>query len=255
MALWLAGTLATRDIPVLYLDWEFSGKEHRKRLERLFRPAPNHLKLRYLRCDSPLIRIIDGVLAEIRRWSIRYVVCDSIGFALEGSPLDPEPATRYFGAVRRFNCGSLHLAHIAKHQEEGRDPTIFGSNYFRAGARSAWYIERATENADDELRLGLYHRKLNGGRQRHRPLAYRMLFDSSRTRIEPIEVESVDELAAHLPMVQRIRKALDEGPLTIKRLSEDLASTPNIVRAVLAKHKSQFVRLGEKISLKQGMAF
>lgn len=249
IALWLAGTLAVRDIPVLYLDWEFSAEEHRKRLERLFQPAPSPARFRYKRCERPLIRIVDGVMADIRRWGIRYVVCDSIGFAVEGSPLDPEAATRYFAAVRRFNCGSLHLAHIAKHQEDGKDATIFGSAFFKAGARSAWYIEKTSENARDELKVGLYHRKFNGGHLQAGNQGYKFTFAPERTLVHPIELDSVDELAVHLPMVQRIRKVLQDGPLTVKRLAEDLASSPNIVRAVIAKHKSQFIRIGDRISL------
>lgn len=251
LALWLAGTLAQRGIPVLYLDWEFSGSEHRKRLDRLFQPTPNHAVLRYRRCDRPLVRIISGVVTDIRKWSIQYVICDSIGFAIEGSPLDAEAATNYFAAVRRLNCGSLHLAHIAKHQEEGKDPTIFGSNFFKAGARSAWYIDRTLDNPEDEIRVGLYHRKFNAGRQQRKPLGYRITFDTHRTRIEPIDIEAVDELAAQLPLVQRLRTALADGPLSVKRLAEDLASTSNVVRAVVAKHKSSFIRTGDKIALLQ----
>ena len=256
LAVWAAGTLALRGIPVLYLDWELSGSRHRKRVERLFQPPPNASQFRYLRCENPLIRIIDGILAEIRRWKIRYVVCDSIGWGVEGSPMDPEAATRYFNAVRRFNCGSLHLAHIAKNQEEGKDPTIFGSNFFRAGARSAWYVEKATDNPDHEIRIGLFQRKNLDGPEQRTPLGYRLVFGHHRTQVLPVALESIDELAVRLPMVDRIRAALASGPVSVKRLAEDLGSQPNIVRAVLAKHKSQFVRLGDKVNLKQpGMDF
>jgi hypothetical protein len=248
IALWLAGTLAQRDLPVLYLDWEFSAEEHRKRLERLFQPAPKPSHFRYKRCERPLIRIVDGVMADIRRWGIRYVVCDSIGFAVEGSPLDPEAATRYFAAVRRFNCGSLHLAHIAKHQDEGKDATIFGSTFFKAGARSAWYIEKTTENSRDDLKVGLYQRKFNGG-PAGANLGFQFTFDRTRTVVQPLDIETVDELTIHLPVLHRIRKALQSGPLSVKQLAEDLASSPNIIRAVVAKHKSQFLRQGQKISL------
>lgn len=251
LALWIAGTLAQRDIPVLYLDWEFSGVAHRERLSRLFRPMPSARLLRYRRCDRPLVRILDGVLADIGRWSIGYVICDSIGFAIEGSAIEDEAATRYFGAARRFNCGSLHLAHIAKHQIEGQQPSIYGSNFFKAGARSAWYIERTTDNPANEIRVGLYHRKFNGGALQQEPLGYRVAFSPQTTSIEPIDLTSVDELAMQLPMLQRVRSALAKEPLTVKALAEDLASTPNIVRAVLAKHKSNFVRVGNKVGLLQ----
>jgi hypothetical protein len=249
LALWLSGTLAQRGIPVLYLDWEFSGSEHKKRLERLFSPPPSPQVMRYHRCDKPFIRMLDWIAGEVKKWKIQYLVCDSIGFAVEGSPLDAEAATRYFTSLRRFNVGSLHLAHIAKAQDEGKDATIFGSNYFRAGARSAWYIERTTDNPDDEIRVGLYHRKFNGGREQRKPLGFKLAFETKRTRIEAINLETVDELAANLPLIQRLRKTLADGPMAYKRLSEDLATPQNVLRSCIAKHKSSFIRVGDKLGL------
>jgi hypothetical protein len=53
LALYIAGQLARRGLSVLFADWEFSGDDHRERLERLF--GANMPDVRYVRCDRPLV--------------------------------------------------------------------------------------------------------------------------------------------------------------------------------------------------------
>lgn len=247
LAIWLCTELARRDFPVLYVDWEGSRDEQRRRFEQLCTPMPKTVY--YLRRDRPLVRVIDGLVQTIRERKIRYVVCDSIGFALEGSPLDSEAATQYFAASRRFGCGSLHLAHPPKNVDEGREATIFGSQFFKAGARSAWYVDRAKENAHDEMKIGLYHRKFNGGRLSD-PLNYRFGFGEHRTKVERITADAVEELSVNLPMHDRIARELTrQGSLTIKQIADELGSAPNVIRARLSRHRNLFLRTGTKWSL------
>ena len=127
---------------------------------------------------------------------------------------------------------------------------IYGnSNFFRHGARSVWYIERAKENPKGEIRFGLYQRKNNLG-ETAKPLAYRLLFRGDRSIIEPIQVENVDELAAVLPLLDRMKRALQGGAMTAKALSEDLTAPIVSVRSVLNRHSSHFVKVGNKIGLR-----
>lgn len=248
-AMWVAGVLATRDISVLYADWEFSQKEHRRRLERLFQPMPK--RLHYVRCEAPLVRDADRLTRMVREYDCQYVICDSIGFAVEGAAETHDAARGYFRGLRQLGVGTLSIAHIPAQTEEGKDPKIFGSTFFKAGARSAWYIERAHENPEGEIRFGLHHRKTNVGALLA-SRAYKLAFGKNRTTVESIDLEAVDELSVQLPMIQRIRKHLSEvdAPMSVKKLAEELASTPNIIRATIAKHKSTFMRLGDKVALK-----
>ena len=158
-AMWLAGRLAARGIPVLYADWEFSIRDHRRRFGRLFQPMPPCLF--YVRCDRPIKDEIERLTRLVRLHACQYIVCDSMVFALEGAAEGSEQAGIYFRALRQLRIGSLNLAHIAKGDAEEETP--FGSVFFSNGARSVWYSHRAQQSPFGLLRMGLYHRKTNVG--------------------------------------------------------------------------------------------
>src|SRR6185295_4067956 len=154
----------------------------------------------------------------------------------------------YFRHLRQLKIGSLSIAHIPKQYGDNQEAQVFGSVFFRHGARSIWFIERASENPPGELRFGLYHRKNNTG-EKLAPRGYKLIFRGARTLIEPVDVQNVDELAAALPAIDRIRRFLKEGPATPKQIGEELNLAISHVRAVLSRHKSQFLKLGTKIHL------
>lgn len=246
LALYVAGMLAQMDVNVLYADWEFSLQEHRKRLGELFHPMPRNVF--YARCDSPASQQVDRLDRLKREHKCHYIVCDSIGFALDGPAESQEGATKYFRSLRQLNIGSLSLAHIPKQYDDGREAQIFGSTFFRAGARSAWFVEKATTNPRGEMRVGLHHRKSNVGALLQ-PKGYRILFEHGRVRLEKINIKEVDELTLQLPLLERMKMQLANGALTLKQLSEDLAVPPASVRSILSRHKSAFVKMGNKYGL------
>lgn len=246
-ALWLAGKLAEMGVPVLYIDWEFADLEHRRRLSRLFAPMPKGVL--YVRCDRPLKQEIDRLRRLVHEHGIGYVIGDSLGFAVEGPAESQEGASAYFRYLRCLGVGSLSIGHTPKFREEGKDPEIFGSIFFKAGARSIWYIDRVREAPRGELQFGLYHRKNNLGPIMD-PLGYKFLFRGDRTLVEPMQdIEQVDELAAQLPLVRRIVLALKDGPKTRKELQDELNCTSGTLGAALSRHKSKFVQIGKKYGL------
>lgn len=245
-AMYVVGELARQGIPVLYADWEFAGEEHRKRLARLFNPMPKNLW--YTRCDKPLANDVERIGRMLRDHRCQYLVCDSLGFAVDGRDSGFEGATDFFRALRQFAVGSLNIAHIPKIVDQGKDAQIFGSVFFRHGARSIWFIERAQENPDNQIRFGLYQRKNNLGKQLP-PRGYALIFDPHRTRLEPIDVESVDELCAQLPLKDRMVRLLRSGARSVKELAEDLNTTEGAIRAMASRHASVFLRIGKKLSL------
>lgn len=122
--LWLAGKLAQMGVNVLYADWEFSEREHRKRLQRLFQPMPKGIF--YVRCDTPLAHQADRLHKVIREHACQFLICDSIGFAGDGPAESQETAAKYFKALRQLRVGSLNIAHIPKQSDDGREASIFG---------------------------------------------------------------------------------------------------------------------------------
>ena len=252
-ALWTIGQLAQMGVNVLYADWEFAAIEHRKRLRRLFEPIPRNII--YARCERPLREEADRLSRLIQEHKCQYIVCDSIGFAVEGPAESHEGASAYFRYLRQLGIGSLNIAHMPKHVEEGKDASIFGSVFFRNGARSVWFVQRTFDNPKGEMQIGLYHRKSNVG-ELLQPKGFKFLFDRHRTRVESVNVSVIDELASALPLLDRIKRKLARGALTVKDLAEDLSTSAGAVRATLGRHESLFLRVGRKVALKEtGMEF
>jgi len=245
--MWLAGMLANQDIPVLYADWEFSQSEHRKRLARLFPMMPKNLY--YIRCDHPLKQEVDHLTDIIQKHKIQYIICDSIGFAVDGPAESHEGAAGYFRYLRQLRVGSLNVAHIPKQYDDGREAQIFGSIFFKNGARSVWFIERAKENPSGELRFGLYHRKNNVGAILQ-PKGFKLIFRGSNTLVESVDLKTVEELASGFPLFDRVKAALAGGALSMKALAEDLDSPVPSIRSVLSRHKSYFIKVGTRYGLK-----
>lgn len=246
-AMYLAGCLATLGVPVLYADWEFSLKDHRRRLGRLFAPMPKLLY--YVRCDRPMGEEVDRLIHLIEKHQIKYIVCDSMVFAIDGRAEDSEQAGIYFRAVRQFKIGSLHIAHTTK-SEDDSEKKIFGSVFFHNGARSVWFIERANENPKGELQFGLYHRKSNMG-ELLKPKGYKLVFAGDRTLVQKVDIEDVDELASKLPLMDRMKRALKKGSMSVKALAEATDSKPGSIRKMVSTYSSTFIRVSDKVGLLQ----
>ena len=246
LSMWIAGQLADMGVNVLYADWEFSQAEHKKRLQRLFAPMPKNLL--YIRCEHHLRHETDHLLDVIQKHQIQYIVCDSIGFACEGPADAQEGAAGYFRSLRQLRVGSLNIAHIPKQYDDNREAQIFGSVFFTNGARSVWFIDRAKENPTGELRFGLYHRKNNVGALLQ-PKGFKLVFRGDRTLVEAINLKDVEELAAGYPLLDRLKELLVSGPMTMKAITEELNVTMPLLKSTVSRHRSQFVKVGNKISV------
>lgn len=248
-AMWLAGKLAEMGVNVLYADWEFSKSEHQKRLKKLFRPMPKNLL--YIRCDHSLKQETDHLIDVIQKNKIHYIICDSIGFAVDGPAESQEGAAGYFRYLRQLRVGSLNIAHMPKQSDDTREATVFGSVFWKAGARSIWFIDRAKENPAGEIRFGLYHRKSNVG-ELLKPKGFKLTFRGEITTCEAINLKDVEELAAGFPLLDRMKELLVSSPLTMKQIADELnTSLPN-VKSVLSRHRSQFVKVGTRYSVSSG---
>lgn len=247
ISLWIAGQLAQMfdqqegGGAVGYIDWEFDGIQHKRRLDRLFKPAPRNII--YIRCDSSMHHQTDRLLRLVKQHNIRYAICDSIGFAIDGPAEAQDSARLYFKALRTLGIGTMNLAHIPKAQE-GREAQIFGSVFFKAGARSAWFVEKASDNPRGELRCGVHHRKSNvGGLLASR--GFKLVFEGEHTtRVEMIDPKTVDELTAQLPLLDRVKRELSREKLSVKALADALDVPQGSIKSVLSRHKSQFIKLG-----------
>lgn len=242
-AMWLAGNLAKAGINVLYCDWELAGDDHRNRLERLFQPVPRNVH--YVRCNHPLRDQVDRFQRLLKHHQCQFIVCDSVGPASRapsGRYFDGDLGQEYFGLMRRFGIGSLHIAHPPKNTDDEKQATIIGSAFFGYLARSIWYIQAAENNPKGELAMGFYHHKLTTGAKTE-PCAYKLIFEADRTYVKPTDLKANEELSAKLPLLERILQKLAPGSLTIKELSTFLDVPQNSIRKTITRHGSKFVKL------------
>lgn len=241
LALFVAGCLAQQGVRVLFADWEMDGSDHRERLQQLF--GPDMPAVHYRRYQRPLIDEVEGVRRFVEQEGVQYVVCDSVGFAVNGAPESAEAATGYFQAVRQFGAGvgSLHLAHVTKPKDDAPDPMKpFGSVFFHNSARSTWFIKRTADTGEggDTFALALIHRKTNIGRTRP-PVGLQIAFTEDRVNLTRIDVAGVDEFAKGLPVPLRVRQALKTGALTVSELVEETNARRDTIEKALARGKGK----------------
>ena len=233
LALSICQQLAERGIKCLYIDWEFSGAEHRKRLGQLAGDdIPTDL-LHYVRCASPLVVEVSRLASYVTRHDVRFCVFDSVAYAAGGRPEEAEHATAYMRAVSQIGVGSLHLAHAVKSEEHQESSGPFGSVFWANSARSLWMIKRAPgDGADDHtVEVALTHKKSNTGRLLA-PLGLRLTFATRRTTIQNMDLAS-STLSTTLPLWQRMRALVAAHPMTVEDIAVELAAQPkSVARAV-----------------------
>ncbi len=224
---------------VLYCDWECTGDDHRRRLDRILGTTAKVPTLWYQRCERSLVKMADRLKEIIARRNITMVICDSAGYATEGAPETAESALGYFRAFATLGpVTSLHLAHINKSETGDQKP--FGSQFWHNSARSTWYLKRTDPNPDSsDLTVALIHRKSNSG-PFEIPRGMRLSFEGSETRIMPTDPSVHDELATSLPLWQRMKHELEHGPMTAVALGDILGAKVETVSREARRQKSCF---------------
>lgn len=239
LALYVLGQLSIRGYRVLLVDWELDGMDHRTRLRRLFDgDLPD---VHYLRADRPIGDLTEHVRAIVQRERIDFTVYDSIGVAVGGAPESAELANAYFRSLRRIGGGSLSLAHITKNGEHA-DQRPFGSTFYHNGARATWHL-RAVDQDGDAPTIAVHNRKANMGRLHPAVgLTFRFAPDRGPIRIEGADLADHADLAARLPLWQRMRDLLRRGAKTTGEIAEALDVDPAAVRQTLGRRRLMFTR-------------
>jgi hypothetical protein len=240
LALYWAVRLAALGWRVLFADWEFSGEDHRERLERITGPdMPDGIL--YARCERPLIDEADRLRRIVAEERVDYLIADSVAFACDGPPEAAEVAARYFRALRRIAVGSLNVAHV---RQENGDQKPFGSAFWHNGFRSTVFAKRSTEAEPSLLEVGLFNRKQSTGPS-SRPTGYRIAFADERTTFVPIEVANMVDLANRLTVRQRTVGLLGStGALTMADIAARLdVPVDTVVKTVDRGAGKVFVKL------------
>ncbi len=214
-----------------YVDWELDASDHRLRLGRLC--GDDLPAIVYIKCDRPLVAEVDRIRRLADDDELTYLMYDSAAFAADGPPEAAEVAARYFRAVRQINRGSLHVAHATK--AEGNDSTMpFGSVFWFNGARATWSVSRSETGDPSTVTISVANKKANLGPRRP-AVGYEFAFQGDRTHLQRVDVTDVEDLAARLPIRQRVAALLRRGPMSIAELSAALEAREDSVRKAVER--------------------
>lgn len=240
---------------VLYLDWESGAIEIKQRLRGLCLgmniQQPGN-RLIYRRCFQPLSAEIDTIQQLCAEHQVKLLVVDSVGLACGGEPEKADSVLGFFRALRSLNTTSLNIDHLAKGPQDNRAATPFGSVYKINMARSVWECKKGEAAEEHQLSLGLFHRKANFGRL-EQPRGYRVSFEPTG----PILINATDpaddpELVGNMTVKDRLVRALREGRMTAKDLSDNLGIPYSSVRVNLIRFKDKrFIQLDKEWGLYQ----
>jgi hypothetical protein len=238
---------AQRVYTPLYLDWESHEDDLRNRVRRLESGLGESLdaRIHYRFCAGPLARSVDQIVESTTELSPDLVVIDSLGPGAGGDLNSPQSAQEFFEALRQLRCTSIILAHCAKNGDP-RSRSIFGSQFFTAHARGVAEVKRFQEPGEDEILLGIYHRKSNVSR-RCKPFGLRLRFDGEDG---PVtfgwqDLRDVPSLAASLSVGDRITNALRSGALAPAEIAKATGIPGGTVRKELARlcNKNRAIKL------------
>jgi hypothetical protein len=234
----------------LYLDYEDDADVHTRRLHAIQCGHPDlaQATILYQRCVEPLTKLVYPLVRRIHDERITFVVLDSL-MASTGGDASAEGTAKLFAALRLLDCEVLALGHVPKTQPEGQDrTTVYGSVFNQIFARSVWELKKEQEVGEDTAILGLFNRKSNLSRLHH-PIGLKVTQNDDNTRVvyEPYDLSQAAELAAALPLPNRIRNLLEDGePRSSKQIAEELGANPNSVKVTLSNHSGKkWHRIGE----------
>lgn len=229
---------------VLYLDWENSKKEYKRRMMvvREGMGLDPEGETFYRRCTQRLSSEIHEIQKIVLQETINVVVIDTAGPACGGDPESAQSSIQFFMALRSLNVTSLILAHQPK-TKESRGP--FGSVYWTNYPRNVYRLEASQEDGDNVVHLGLYHEKSNEGR-RQKPKGMALTFSEDSVALTREEITE-DSLVEHLPLHARIRNALSNGALPLDDIAEVVNMPKRSVSMYLAKHRDKFIAVDRGI--------
>lgn len=216
------GYMPSRTGNVLFIDYESNHRDFFDRLSLLAANKnllPADLDKRMFRFDPeglPFHDIKNILRREIQSRHIVMIIIDSAALAAGGEPESAAIATRLFNSINSLKVCTLLIAHRTKSEDSEKYP--FGSVFFYNSARIVWYVKSDQEQGEDELHIGLIHRKSNNAKASP-PHAVEIRFEPG---LVSIQEESNARWSSELSIKSRILNSLDEGAKTVKELSQDL---------------------------------
>ena len=206
----------------LYLDWEADENTLRYRLQKIVTgcelPAVN---IHHRFCSLPLADDIERIRDMIGETKAEFLILDSLGAAAGGDLNTAECALRFLAALRQLKVTSFIIAHNSKDMTTN-SKSIFGSVFFRNGARLVDELKSCQEPGRAYLEMALFARKANNSGF-HKPLGFRLDFEGESVKVTSWDIRTTPELAEHLSLKTRIVTLLRGGAANLKDIAEGLA--------------------------------
>jgi hypothetical protein len=235
------GEMAKQGIPVLFVDWEWNAARHKARKRRLF-GSERFETLHYLKCHHPITMEQDHIRRFCRQNGIKFVALDSIGAAVEGKLADDDVARGYNRCLDGFPP-SLSAAHVPKGMiDPNADQKAFGSAFFHNYARMTWTLRKHISVKNRNLVTVMFspHKQNDGDPQEAAGLEF--TFSQQQILVRGVDPLKVTGLADSLPIGKRMAHLLQDGPLTLAAMAEQLEEKVDSVEKA-AKRGKEFIRL------------
>ena len=218
-----ANGLTVEQATTLYLDWETDGDEITRRVARI-RKGMELSKLTsagliYKRMNKGLAADIGTVMELVNKYSVHFVILDSLGSACMGEPESADVVLRMFAALRSLGVTSLCVDHVNK------DNHLFGSVYKFNASRLIFEVIKAQRAGEDKLEFALYHRKANNAKI-IKPMGFELAFDNANLTavLKRVDIKDTD-LEQDMHVVDRIRNLLVNGAMSTQKLGLELDRT------------------------------
>ncbi len=217
----------------LWLDWEFDSWENAQRARAILGDEPD---IAYARCFGHIRNQVERIGNMLVQEKCDYLIIDSAAFAAGGKPENSDEVNDLFDTLRRFEVGSLILAHETK----GSDHEMpFGSVYWWNGARSIWNLAKSQESGGvgtgATLQVGMFQKKTNKGVKWHDfgfsvEIENNDADDMLSCRVQRTDVRTIAGLEDRVTVGQRILLELEKGPLNNQQLSLELTEKIDTIR-------------------------
>jgi hypothetical protein len=238
---------------VLYLDYESDAQDLDERIKAICSGwNMPQVKLLYRFCVSPLEDDLERIQEIVSDNSIALLIVDSVGLAVGGSLMDPEPSLAMMRCLRSLRTSTLLVDHLAKNQNSANTETSpFGTVYKTNLARSIWEVIAKQDPGSPDLEVALQHRKSNRSTILQ-PIGLKVSFSGPENG-ETISISRQDLanlvlLASSRSHKEQILDFLKDGAKSIKEMEDEL----NIKEDTLYARTGELKKKGDIIKLPDG---
>jgi hypothetical protein len=234
---------------VLYLDYETSKEIISWQWAMIAANFDCDGKIYYRRCDIPLTQDIEKLKECVYESQADLVIVDSAGIACGDNINEAHTANTLALALRSLNTTTLLISHTSKERSDRKTP--FGSVYFFNNARNVWELKKTQEAGEDEITLGLFHRKSNISKL-HKPFGFRFIYKDGSITVKKEDVTEIGEFEKELSLRHRIKNLLlQEGVMTIKKIAMQLSAGERVVRSRLneMRTKGDVIKQGDQFAM------